>query len=47
MVMAIAIVYAPRIARMARAAALDIVTKDYVTAARLRGEPLGRSFCTI
>jgi len=39
MVMVIAIVYAPRIARMARAAALDIVTKDYVTAARLRGEP--------
>jgi peptide/nickel transport system permease protein len=38
MVMVIAIVYAPRIARMARAAALDIVTKDYVTAARLRGE---------
>jgi peptide/nickel transport system permease protein len=38
MVMVIAIVYAPRIARMARAAALDIVTKDFVTAARLRGE---------
>jgi peptide/nickel transport system permease protein len=39
MVLVIAIVYAPRIARMARAAALDIVTRDYVTAARLRGEP--------
>jgi peptide/nickel transport system permease protein len=38
MVVVIAIVYAPRIARMARAAALDIVTRDYVTAARLRGE---------
>ena len=38
MVLVIAIVYAPRIARMARAAALDIVTKDYVTAARLRGD---------
>jgi peptide/nickel transport system permease protein len=38
MVLVIAIVYAPRIARMARAAALDIVTKDYVMAARLRGE---------
>jgi peptide/nickel transport system permease protein len=38
MVLVIAIVYAPRIARMARAAALDIVTRDYVTAARLRGE---------
>jgi peptide/nickel transport system permease protein len=38
MVVVIAIVYAPRIARMARAAALDIVTRDYVSAARLRGE---------
>ena len=37
-VIVIGIVYAPRIARMARAAALDIVTRDYVTAARLRGE---------
>lgn len=37
-VLAVAIIYAPRIARMARAAALDIVTRDYVTAARLRGE---------
>jgi peptide/nickel transport system permease protein len=39
MILVIAIVYAPRIARMARAAALDVVTRDYVTAARLRGEP--------
>ena len=38
MVLVIGIVYAPRIARMARAAALDIVTRDYVTAARLRGD---------
>lgn len=38
MVLVIAVVYAPRIARMARAAALDIVTRDYVTAARLRGD---------
>jgi peptide/nickel transport system permease protein len=38
MAIVIAIVYAPRIARMARAAALDIVTRDYVVAARLRGE---------
>jgi len=37
-VLVVALVYAPRIARMARAAALDIVTRDYVTAARLRGE---------
>ncbi len=34
----VALVYAPRIARMARAAALEIVERDYVTAARLRGE---------
>ncbi len=38
MVLVIAIVYAPRIARMARSAALDVVTRDYVIAARLRGE---------
>jgi peptide/nickel transport system permease protein len=37
-ILVVALVYAPRIARMARAAALDIVTRDYVTAARLRGE---------
>lgn len=35
----VALIYTPRIARMARAAALDIVTRDYITAARLRGEP--------
>lgn len=34
----IALIYAPRIARMARAAALDIVTRDFITAAKLRGE---------
>ena len=34
----VALIYTPRIARMARAAALDIVTQDYITAARLRGE---------
>jgi peptide/nickel transport system permease protein len=34
----VAAVYLPRIARMSRAAAIDIVTRDYVTAARLRGE---------
>jgi peptide/nickel transport system permease protein len=37
-ILVVALVYAPRIARMARAAALDIATRDYVTAARLRGE---------
>jgi peptide/nickel transport system permease protein len=34
----VALVYAPRIARIARAAAMDIATRDYVTVARLRGE---------
>jgi peptide/nickel transport system permease protein len=38
LVFVIAFIYAPRIARMARAAALDIVTRDFVTVARLRGE---------
>jgi peptide/nickel transport system permease protein len=38
LVLVIALIYAPRIARMARAAALDIVTRDYVTVAKLRGE---------
>jgi peptide/nickel transport system permease protein len=37
-VLVVALVYAPRIARMARAAALDVVTRDFITAARLRGE---------
>jgi peptide/nickel transport system permease protein len=38
LILVIALIYAPRIARMARAAALDVVTRDYVTVARLRGE---------
>jgi len=38
LVLVVALVYTPRIARMARAAALDIVTRDYVTAAQIRGE---------
>ena len=37
-VVAVAAVYIPRITRMARAAALDIVTRDYITVSRLRGE---------
>ncbi len=37
-VLVVALVYAPRIARMARAAAVDIATRDFVTVARLRGE---------
>jgi peptide/nickel transport system permease protein len=38
LVLVIALIYAPRIARMARAAALDIVMRDFVTVAKLRGE---------
>jgi len=34
----VAFVYTPRIARMARSAALDIITRDFVTIAKLRGE---------
>ena len=34
----VAFVYAPRIARMARAVALDIVIQDFVTIAKLRGD---------
>lgn len=37
-ILVIAFVYAPRIARISRAAAIDISTREYVTAARLRGE---------
>jgi peptide/nickel transport system permease protein len=34
----VVLVYTPRIARMARASAMDIVTRDYITVARTRGE---------
>ena len=37
-IVVVAFVYAPRIARMARAVALDIVIQDFVTIARLRGD---------
>ena len=37
-VLVVALVYAPRIARMARATAIDIAARDHVTVARLRGE---------
>ena len=37
-VFVVALVYAPRIARMARTAAIEITTHDFVTIARLRGE---------
>jgi peptide/nickel transport system permease protein len=38
LILVIGLIYAPRIARMARAAALDVVNRDYVTVAKLRGE---------
>jgi peptide/nickel transport system permease protein len=38
LILVVALIYSPRIARMARAAALDIVTRDFVTVAELRGE---------
>lgn len=34
----VVVVYAPRIARMARTVAIDLVTRDFVTVARARGE---------
>ena len=37
-VLVVGFVFAPRVARMARAAGLDVVTRDFVTIARLRGE---------
>ncbi len=37
-ILVVALIYAPRIARMARAAALEIINRDFVTIARLRGE---------
>jgi peptide/nickel transport system permease protein len=37
----VAIVYTPRVARMARATSVEIVTSDFVTVARARGESAG------
>jgi peptide/nickel transport system permease protein len=37
-ILVVALVYFPRIARMARSAAIDIATRDFVTIAKLRGE---------
>jgi peptide/nickel transport system permease protein len=35
----VGLVYAPRIARVVRSAAIEVAQRDFVTAARLRGEP--------
>jgi len=40
LVIVVAMVYLPRIARMARAVAIDLTTRDFVTIARARGESL-------
>ena len=37
-ILVVALVYAPRVSRMARSAAIDIASRDFITAARLRGE---------
>src|SRR5690606_21332958 len=37
-VLVVALVYAPRVARMARSAAIEIATRDFIVVARLRGE---------
>ncbi|MGH6880677.1 ABC transporter permease [Hypericibacter sp.] len=38
LILAVGLVYVPRIARMARVAAVEVSSRDYVMAARLRGE---------
>jgi peptide/nickel transport system permease protein len=40
-VVAVTVVYGPGVVRVVRAAALDVVPRDYVTAARARGEGTG------
>jgi peptide/nickel transport system permease protein len=37
-ILVVALVYAPRVSRMARSAAIEIASRDFVTIARLRGE---------
>lgn len=41
LIFVVAIIYTPRIARMTRAVAVDLVTRDFVTVARARGESIG------
>jgi peptide/nickel transport system permease protein len=41
-ILVVALIYAPRTARLARSAALEIVTRDFVIAAKLRGDPAWR-----
>jgi peptide/nickel transport system permease protein len=37
-IIVVALVYAPRVSRMARSAAIEIASRDFITIARLRGE---------
>jgi peptide/nickel transport system permease protein len=37
-ILVVALVYAPRVSRMARSAAIEIASRDFITIARLRGE---------
>jgi peptide/nickel transport system permease protein len=37
-ILVVALVYAPRVSRMARSAAIEIASRDFITVARLRGE---------
>jgi len=37
-ILVVALVYAPRVSRMARSAAIEIAARDFITVARLRGE---------
>lgn len=38
LIVVVALVYAPRVSRMARSAAIEIASRDFITVARLRGE---------
>jgi peptide/nickel transport system permease protein len=41
LIFVVSVIYTPRIARMTRAVAVDLVTRDFVTVARARGESIG------
>jgi peptide/nickel transport system permease protein len=41
LIFVVAVIYTPRIERMTRAVAVDLVTRDFVTVARARGESIG------
>ena len=41
LIVVVTVIYAPRIARMARSVAVDLAARDFVTIARMRGESVG------